>query len=60
MKLSAIKIDIQKPTLYGELVKNGTLLILSNAINDVKDGYFEAIFIAILKALGSSKRRKGA
>jgi hypothetical protein len=60
MKLGVMEIDIQKPTLYGELVKNGILLVLSNVINDVKDGCFGAVFIVILKILGSFRRRNGA
>jgi hypothetical protein len=42
--------------LHIRLVKNRTLLVLLNAINNAKDGCFRVIFIGILKGLMSFKR----
>jgi transposase len=43
--------------LHVGLVKNGTLLVLLNAINAVKDGCFRAAFMEILKGLVSFGRK---
>jgi hypothetical protein len=45
--------------LHVGLVKNGTLLVLLNAINAVKDGCFRAAFMEILKGLVSFRRKNG-
>jgi hypothetical protein len=56
-KYKSIKIVIRRHMLLDELVKNRTLLTLLNVFNVVKDGYFGAVFIIILRALASSERR---
>jgi hypothetical protein len=50
-------IVIQRPMLSVQLVKNGTLLILLSAFNDVRIGCFGAVFIAMSKGLVSFGRK---
>ena len=57
MKLNVMKIDTQRPTLHDVLTKNGILLALLNAINIIKDGCFETVFMVTLRALGSFRRK---
>jgi hypothetical protein len=45
--------------LHGELVKSGSLLVLSNVINVEKDGYFGAVFIVIERDRTCFRRRIG-
>lgn len=50
-KLGVTVIAMQKCILRSELAKNGILLVLLNAINDVKDGCFGAVFMVTQRAL---------
>jgi hypothetical protein len=57
MRHRLMVIVIQRRGLLVELVKNGILLMLLNAINDVKDGCFRAVFMAIQRALACFGRK---
>jgi hypothetical protein len=59
MRLRSMGIGIQRRMLHVGLVKNGTLLALLNAINDVKDGCFGVVFMGILRGLVSFGRKNG-
>jgi hypothetical protein len=56
-KYKLIKIGIRRPILLDEPVKNGTLLVLLNVFNVVKDRYFRIVFIVILRALAFFKKK---
>jgi hypothetical protein len=60
MRHRLMEIVIQRLGLLVELVKNGTLLALLSAINDVKGGCFGAAFMAIQRGLGCFGRKIGA
>jgi hypothetical protein len=47
MKSGLMETVIQRPTLHGVLIRNGTLLILLNVINTVRDGCFGTTFTII-------------
>ena len=51
---------IQRLGLLVELVKNGILLALLSAFNDVKDGCFGAVFMVIQRGLACFGRKIGA
>jgi hypothetical protein len=50
---------IQRRMSHVELVKNGTLLMLLSAFNDVRVECFRVVFIAMLKGLVSFRRKIG-
>jgi hypothetical protein len=50
---------IQRRMSHVELAKNGTLLVLLSAFNDVRVGCFRVVFMATLKGLVSFRRKIG-
>lgn len=59
MKYRSIKIIILRSMSLVELIKNEILLVSLNAINDVKNRCFRAVFMIILKDLISFRRKIG-
>jgi hypothetical protein len=60
MRLGSIEIGIQRRTSHVVLIKNGTLLVLLSAFNDVKSGCFGAVSTVILRGLACFRRKIGA
>jgi hypothetical protein len=59
MRHRLIGIIIQRHRLLVNLEKNGTLLVFLSVFNDVKDGCFGAVFMAVRRALGCFGRKIG-
>jgi hypothetical protein len=57
MRRRSIGIVIQRHRLLVNLEKNRTLLVFLSVFNDVKDGCFRAVFMAIQRALGCFGRK---
>jgi hypothetical protein len=59
IRYRSIGIVIQRHRLLINLEKNRTLLVFLSVFNDVKNGCFRAVFIAVRRALGCFGRKIG-
>jgi hypothetical protein len=59
MRRRSIGIIIQRHKLLVNLEKNGTLFVFLSVFNNVKDGCFGAVFMAVRRALGCFRRKIG-
>jgi hypothetical protein len=57
MRRRLIGIITQRHKLFVNLEKNETLLIFLSVFNNIKDGCFRAVFMAVQRALGYFRRK---